>query len=287
MTTSQPDPAEHDQMKIADALHIQSYLDHLTTSGSPRTTVDTYRYALRSAARALPHGLGGSYPEELAAWLATLGRGTQLTYRAALRGFYAHHQRTGEHVGPDPTTDLPRVRRPRRLPRPVEHDQLALILARATEPVRRWAVIAAYAGARCCEIARLDRADISEQVTYLHGKGDAERLVPTHPAVWEAVADLPAGPIAGGRSPHEVSRLGSRAFRELGLTGVTMHRLRHWHATWFHAAAGDPRITQQQLGHANLATVQVYTAVSDAAMRAAVLGLPRFNGASGDAAEAG
>lgn len=286
MTTSGAGPAEYEPMRLADAIKIQEYLEHLTVTGYPKTTVDTYRCALRAAARNLPAGLGGSYPEELAAWLATLTRGTQLTYGSALRGFYAHHRRTGAHVGDDPTAELPRVRRPRRLPRPVEHDQLARILTYASQPVRRWATIAAYCGARCCEIARLDRGDITEQSTYLHGKGDADRLVPTHPDVWAAVRDLPPGLLAGGRSPHEVSRLASKEFRRLGLAGIGMHRLRHWYGTHIQAAAGNTRVTQDLLGHASLANTQIYTAVSDVAMRAAVLGLPRLNGASGDAAAA-
>lgn len=286
MTTPEPGAAQHDPMTITDALKIQEYCDHLAAHGHPTTTINTYRCALRAAARALPHGLGGSFPEELATWIITLSRPRQLTYGAAIRGFFRYHRRVGNHRGDDPTAELPRVKRPRRLPRPVEHGQLARILEDAREPVRTWAIIAAYAGARCVEIARLDRGDISDQVLWLHGKGDAERVVPTHPDVWDAVRGLPSGPVAGGRSPNRISHLASAEFRRLGLVGVGLHRLRHWHATWFHAAAKDPRLTQQQLGHADLGSVQVYTAVSDVAMRAAVLGLPRLNGASGDAAAA-
>lgn len=176
MTPTDTAPADDQPMNLLDTLHVQSYLDHLTRIGHPKTTVDTYRCVLRGAARALPYGLGRALGEEIETWLAGYGRSTQITYGAALRGFYRYHQRTGNLLGDDPTADLPRVKRPRRRPRPVEHDQLARILQHARAPVWVWALIAAYQGARCVEIARLDRADFTEAVTYLHGKGDAERL---------------------------------------------------------------------------------------------------------------
>jgi integrase/recombinase XerC len=264
-----------------DTPHITAWLDHLTAVGHPATTRDTYRCVLTRASRELPHGLGQALPEELVTWLGThRSLATRGAYRAALTSFYRWVCSTRRLKGPNPAADLPRIKRPRRLPRPVEHHELALILEDAAEPVRTWAVIAAYAGARCCEIARLDRADVSEQSTRLHGKGDRQRSVPTHPAVWAAVAGLPAGLVAAGRTPWQVSHAGASEFRRLGVAGG-LHRLRHYFGTHVQAAVRDLRVTQELLGHASPATTAVYTAVSDSAMRAAVLALPHTQGDPG------
>lgn len=267
-----PGPAQRPSMD--DTPHITAWLDHLTAVGHPATTRDTYRCVLTRASRELPHGLGQALPEELVTWLGShRSLATRGAYRAALTSFYRWVCSNRRLRGVNPAADLPRIKRPRRLPRPVEHHELKLILEDAAEPVRTWAVIAAYSGARCCEIARLDRSDVSERSLRLHGKGDEERSVPVHPLVWAALRDLPAGLVAGGQNPSQVSHRGSAQFRKLGVAGG-LHRLRHWHATHALAHIGNPRVVQELLGHKSITTTAVYTAVSDAAMRAAVLALP-------------
>lgn len=268
-------------MQPADA-----YLAHLTAIGHPKTTIDTYRCALRRASIELPAGLL-SVHDEIEQWLATRrASSTRNVYRAALRGFYEYALRRGM-ISENPAADLAPIKRRTGLPRPVPLDQLAHILENAAEPERLWYTVAAYAGARCCEIARLDRADVDEHTIYLHGKGDRERLVPTHPMVWAAVRDLPQGPLAGGRNAAAVSSRGNRRLDRLGLPAVTMHRLRHTAGTLWQAAVGDTRVTQQLLGHASLQTVQIYTAVSDTSMRAAVLAMPSITVGAATAADAG
>lgn len=268
----------------ADLDRIDAYVAHLSTLGHPDTTTQTYRAALNRAARELPAGLC-AVPDELLAWLATLrSASARQTYRAALRGFYDWAINRGGLQGANPAAGLPTVRRKRGLPRPCTLDELATILDRARQPVRLWAMLAAYAGTRCCEIARLRREDVTETMTWLHGKGDKQRQVPTHPAVWAAVAGLPPGLLAGGRNAHCVSHRGAAEFDRIGLPEVTLHRLRHLAGTLWQAATGDVRVTQELLGHASVATTMVYTAVSNTQMRAAVLAVPTL---SASAAAAG
>jgi integrase len=256
---------------------IDLYLLHIVGQRSPET-IRTYATALRRAHAQLPYGLPGASLDELEAWLWQPGwkPATRSTYRGALREFFAWAYRGGE-LDQNTAADLPRVKRGRRIPRPTSDQQTRLILTAAAEPVRLWSTIAAYAGARCCEIARLDRGDVTEHTVRLWGKGDHERLVPTHPALWAAVRDLPAGRVAGGATARDVSRLCSAEYRRLGMAGpppVTAHRLRHWAATVWLAAIGDLRVVQELLGHASPATTAGYAMPSPAAMRAAVAGAP-------------
>jgi integrase/recombinase XerC len=262
-----------------DLAQIDAYTAHLRLAGHPPTTIRTYRTPLTRAASALPHGLL-SDADDIAEWLAGhTARNTRATYAVALRGLYRWAVATGR-LAEDPMAGLPVPRQRRGLPRPVSHAELAGVLAAAGEPVRTWCLLAAYAGLRCVEISRLDRADVTEQVVYVHGKGDRDRAVPTHPEVWRAVAALPPGPVAGCAARYVSSRI-ARTCDRIGLGQVTAHRLRHWAGTWWQAASGDLRVTQELLGHASPATTAVYTAVSDRSRRAAVLALPPVTAASG------
>lgn len=295
-----PDPAS-----LADRTQIDAYLTHLKAGGHPATTIKTYRSPLLRAARELPNGLCAE-AHEIATWLSGLGlaRNTLASYQVALRGFYAWAIRTGRLVAAtdpttgqpigtaDPMTDVPPISPRRGLPRPVPLPQLGALLAAAPEPYRLWCKIAAYAGARCCEIARLTRADVTEQVMYLNGKGDRERLVPVHPELWAVLRDLPAGPVARDRRGHAViprtiSDSIARLCDRLGYADITAHRLRHTAGTVWYQATGDVRATQQLLGHASPTTTQIYTAVSDVALRAAVLAMPTLSDSSADDAGQG
>lgn len=268
-------------MSPQDEIEIQTYLNHLRLSGHPDTTINTYRTPLYRVARELPRGLL-SPSEVIAGWLAGVKvRNTRASYDNSLRCFYRWAIRTGRYLGQHPMNDLPATQRQRGLPRPVSTDELARILSSARDPYRLWCLLMACAGLRSCEVARLDRGDVTEDMIYIRGKGEKLRVVPTHPQVWEVVRGLPPGPIADCTPKRVSANVSRECQKRLGLVGVTGHRLRHWAGTGWQNATGDVRVTQELLGHASPTTTAVYTQVSNQAMRAAVLGLPPLNGASG------
>jgi integrase/recombinase XerC len=164
-------------------------------------------------------------------------------------------------------------------------EHLQVVLTRARDPYRTWALLAAYAGLRAIEISRLDREHVTEYtVTVVSGKGDQPGIVPTHPRVWAAVRDLPPGPVARSRLGRRLSertisaRFGVHCRDVLGLPhGVSLHPMRHWAGTELQRGNGDVRVTQEFLRHASLSSTMIYTAVSDRHLRAAVMALPTID----------
>ncbi|MDE1973164.1 MAG: tyrosine recombinase XerC [Hyphomicrobiales bacterium] len=132
-------------------------------------------------------------------------------------------------------------------------------------------------GLRISEALGLKRADVDAgDVITVTGKGRKQRMVPLIPQVQKLVADYLAlcphdvaadGPlfvgIKGGPLSARVVQLAmARARGALGLPETaTPHALRHSFATHLLARGGDLRAIQELLGHASLATTQIYTEV--------------------------
>jgi site-specific recombinase XerD len=254
---------------------LDEYLADLTHEASAGT-VRTYTTALRLAHHALPAGVVIATTAELRTWLTSRdwAPATRSTYRAALRSLHRWLV-DRDYSDYDPSARLPRVKIPYRLPNPTT-DQETRRLLTSPEPVRRWALIAAYTGARCVEISRLRREDITEESVRLDGKGDKERLVPCHQLVWAELQDLD-GPAAAGYTAKMVSDRGRHRARRLHIAGG-LHRLRAWYATTLLAGGANLRTVQELLGHASPTTTQVYTLVPPEALRTAVNGLPDLAG---------
>jgi len=244
--------------------------------GRTARTIQTYRDALSACDRALPYGIDSTTTTELRQWLGRpeICNSTRKTYRAALRAFNAWALGEG-HIDYDPAADLPRYRVEPGLPRVATDEQVRQVLTRADQPYRLWAVLACYAGLRCIEVHRLHREHITEQNIHVHrGKGDKARIIPTHPVIWAAIRDLPAGRIVDTEHEHQISLRFLMHCQALGLAGVSMHRLRGWMATTSYQATKDARALQSLLGHASLGTTQVYVGVGEEARRALISSLP-------------
>jgi integrase/recombinase XerC len=143
-------------------------------------------------------------------------------------------------------------------------------------------------GVRVSELCGLDRADVDEarRVIRVLGKGAKERAVPYGvPAQHALDAWLrdgrprlagPAGGDAvflgarGGRVQQTVvRRIVAAAARRAGLPHTSPHDLRHSAATHLLDGGADLRAVQDLLGHASLASTQIYTHVSTERLRAA------------------
>ena len=165
-----------------------------------------------------------------------------------------------------PTARITRPRRRRRLPRPTGDADVVRAIDEATGDLKCYLLLAAYQGLRCQEIAGLEGDDIDWDAQLLlvrHGKGDKDRILPLHPVVAEALADLPkAGPLfrlTDGRPmrPHNVSHRIQAHFTRLGIAS-SAHPLRHAFATGLYRLSQDLRLTQELLGHSSPATTAIY-----------------------------
>jgi integrase/recombinase XerC len=275
---------------------IGAYLQYLERESCSEVTLKRRREVITQLNHQLRFGVGRTSQRELEAWLhdpkpgkageppAPWSQNTKATYFSALRSAYAFWADPKDPwVSEDPTVDMAPVTFLKGVARPVEDAELWAILDRAAQPYRLWALIAAYMGLRCIEISGLYREHVTEQkLIVVRGKGGKPRVHDTDPLVWEAIRDLPAGPVARdvwGRdraSAPYISRMASHHFQvTLGLTGVTMHRFRHWLGVTVQAAYKDVRVTQELLGHESLSSTQIYTRATLDQQRAARSMLPR------------
>lgn len=235
-------------------------------------------------------------PLVLRRFLAELGRQgyarASLARKAAsVRALFALLALRGM-VDADPAAGLATSRAGRSLPRVLRTDEVERVLAVPdTSPrgLRDRALLEfLYAsGARVSELVGLDddALDLSARSARLFGKGSRERMVPLGEPVRAALARwltdgrpaLTAAPTtvvfcdAAGRrlDPRSVRRVVERCAAAAGLPKVTPHTLRHSYATHLLEGGADLRSVQELLGHAALATTQIYTHVSREQLRSA------------------
>ncbi|MEM0907772.1 MAG: tyrosine recombinase XerC [Pseudomonadota bacterium] len=237
--------------------------------------------------------LDGLAPEDLRAFLAArrnTGAGPRTLARAlaGVRAMMGAFERDfGINAAAARAVEAPK--KPRALPRPVSQEAVRAMLGKGEDwlAARDRAVLALLygAGLRVSEAVGLNGEDTQPPVTRLviHGKGGKERLVPVLPLVAEAMDayraaapfQLKRGPFfrgeQGGRlSPRMVQRCVAAWRGALGLSDTaTPHALRHAFATHLLARGADLRAIQELLGHANLSTTEIYTAVDNAQLLAA------------------
>jgi len=223
-------------------------------------------------------------------YLASLGtrklaRATIARKAAALRCYFSWQVRQG-HLGSDPARSLRAPSGGGRLPRVLSSGEVTSLLDVPTgTPVDRrdLAVLELLyaAGLRVSELCGLDRTDIDlrgRTVTVL-GKGGKQRRVPVHDAAVDALRswlergrDDMEGPPEAAFVNRRGARLGPRDVRRIldrrSASPTHPHALRHTYATHLLDGGADLRVVQELLGHASLATTQIYTHVSKERLRA-------------------
>jgi integrase/recombinase XerD len=223
-----------------------------------------------------------------------LSAGTVRRRIACLRSFFRHVEDNRQLADPFVGWRLKLPRR-KRLPRTLSRQETSILLG-ATRLRGRKKISALNAlsteislmiatGIRVGELCKMEIGDVSHDGSTLrvHGKGSRDRVVyVTDPELRRALKGLattsqrsqgPVGPLfpnrTGGRLRPQVFRSRLRNFAgEAGLKRrVTPHMLRHTAATLLIESGVDIRIVQRLLGHSSIATTEIYTHVSDEALR--------------------
>ena len=211
---------------------------------------------------------------------------------AAIRSLFRYARLEGI-VDDDPTVGIAPQRRRKTLPKVLTEAEVAKLLAAPSgdspQVSRDRAILEVMyaAGLRASEVIGLEMSDVDteEGVLRAHGKGDRERLVPIGRA---AIAAIEAYRVAG--RPRLVGDRHEKALflnyrgrpltrqglykiiqghaRSVGLEDrMSPHTLRHSFATHLLAGGCDLRAVQEMLGHADVATTQMYTHLSGRELR--------------------
>ena len=271
---------------------LEAFLALLAVQRTPRT-VEAYRRDLVGLGTWLGKPVARATTEELERYVAELRAqglaATTIARRiAAGRSFFRHQQLLGARAD-NPAAELDLPRRQRRLPRtlsPGEADRL-VEAANGTEPRalrdRALAELLYGAGLRVSEAVGLERmgVDLDQRLVRCAGKGGKERIVPIGRRAAEALRRYLArgrpfldrrhrpelflnargGPLTRAGAFLILKRLAGKAGLEP--ERVHPHLLRHSFATHLLEGGADLRSVQEMLGHADLATTEIYTHVSD------------------------
>jgi len=266
---------------------IAAFLEMMAAeAGAARNTLLAYERDLRGASELLGGRLADASPERLetlAEEWRDLKRATVARKAAALRRFFAFLQDEGMRAD-DPSPALPRPVAERPLPkvlartdvdalfaeierRKEEGDQFALRLSALVE-------LLYGSGLRATELVSLPRNAVTAQpFLILAGKGGKERLVPiserARAAVAEWVKTVPReSPWLFPSGKKHLSRVRLyQLIQELAASAgippdrISPHVLRHAFATHLLEGGADLRALQLLLGHADIATTQIYTHV--------------------------
>jgi integrase/recombinase XerD len=290
--------ARRSQAPAAFAGEIDGFIGFLELErGLSARTTESYQGDLDQCAKFLArHGVAGwreAQPRHLSDWIYALS-GDDYTVASlarkltALRVFARHLVREKLRAD-DPTAQLTGPKLVRKIPGTLTPAEVGRLLAAPSggDPysLRDRALLELFyaSGLRVSELAglSLQQVDLDHGFLRVFGKGAKERVVPVGQKARDALATY----LDAGRTYFVKPKTGSQLFlsergtaisRKMlwvlikkyavraGLTKpVKPHLLRHSFATHLLSGGADLRAIQEMLGHANIATTQIYTAVED------------------------
>jgi integrase/recombinase XerD len=256
-------------------------------------TVEAYRRDLTALTDFLGHKPSQATGEELERYVAELrSRGLAATTiarrMAAVRSFFRHQVLIGA-CAENPAADIGLPRRARRLPRTLSPGEAERLVEAANgvapRDLRDRALVELLygAGLRVSEAVGLERngVDLEERLVRSIGKGDKERIVPLGRSAADALRrylsrgrpfldkrrrpelflNAKGGPLTRAGAFLILRRLAEKAGLEPAR--IHPHLLRHSFATHLLEGGADLRSVQEMLGHADLATTELYTHVTD------------------------
>ena len=278
---------------------LERYLRHLTVErGLSKNTLSAYTSDLGKYLAYLerhgqkPETAGANLIADFSAELLVQGMKASSSNRilAAVRGFHKFLALEGIRQD-DPTGRIRPPKLPKRLPKALSQDQVVELLAAAgPEPddesadlirLRDRAILELMysTGARVSEVVALDLDEVDDSgLLRVRGKGSKERIVPvgsfaarslnsylvrTRPELARLRGEraLFLNKLGGRLSRQSIWEIIQKAGRACNLE-VSPHSLRHSFATHLIEGGADVRVVQELLGHASVATTQIYTLIT-------------------------
>ena len=273
-------------VSAGNAAALDAFATHLG-SRTPHTRIAYLRDVAQLCALAGALPMATLDRRQLMRFVATLhGRGLSGRSLArtlsAWRAFYRFLIERDGTLKDDPCAGIKAPRSPRRLPSALSPEEAAkLVSIDSDEPFalrdRALFELAYSSGLRLSELAQLDveGCDLTTGEVRVLGKGSKERIVPVGTAARDAITRWLGARTAHtapaetamfiGRRGRRLSvraiqqRLGEWAIRQGLSRHVHPHMLRHSFASHVLQSSGDLRAVQEMLGHASIASTQVYT----------------------------
>ncbi|MDQ1080174.1 site-specific tyrosine recombinase XerD [Pseudoroseomonas cervicalis] len=277
--------------------HSEAFLEMLAAErGAARNTLAAYRADLEDVAgfaRRQGGTLAGADTELLRRYIAGLtdaGLSPRTAARrlSALRQFYRFLAAEGVRAD-DPTEILDSPRQPSRVPKALRREEVEALLDAATRlPGKRGPLATALlellycSGLRASELVSLPARALAQDspLVLVRGKGNKERLVPISERARLAALSLqdpkkpskwlfPSRGASGHLTRQSLLLLVKQAALAAGLDPAKLspHVLRHSFATHLLEGGADLRALQMLLGHADIATTQIYTRVLEERLR--------------------
>lgn len=278
-------------MNLEDKALVDRFLDMMAAeAGASRNTLAAYRTDLERTSESLGGVLGNADSDALSGlgkkW-SDLAPSTVARRSAALRRFYGFLFDEGIRKD-DPSAALPRPAFERPLPKILDSDEVSAMFQAAEDrassgehlALRNLALLELLygSGLRATELVSLPRGAlrVGQPFLILQGKGSKERLVPISSRAEQAVVrwreEVPSSSLwlfPSGKSHLSRIRLYQVVRTMAADAGVpperiSPHVLRHAFATHLLSGGADLRVVQSLLGHADIATTQIYTHVDSA-----------------------
>ena len=290
---------------MSDSALIEAFLEMLSAErGARENTLDAYARDLEDARAHVKGALLSARHEAIEAYVAGMAQrglsaATMRRRISALKQFYRFA--LSENVrGDDPTSRLDPPKRARSLPKTLSTEEIERLIAAAETPRDKALIELLYgAGLRVSELVSLPLRSApkpGQEHMIIEGKGGKERLVALgRPALAALNAHLearagalpkleaqreraarwlfPSSSAADGKlTRRRVGQILETAAAKAGIdpARVSPHVLRHAFATHLVEGGADLRTVQTLLGHADIATTQIYTHVAEGRLKTLV-----------------
>lgn len=254
----------------------------MEAQGLSRRTIDERCATVRALLTMTTTTAGTFGPDDVIAYLRRdMAPASRSTYYSNLRAFTRWMVATDRRAD-DPLERVPAPKRPKSLPRPVDPSLVErMIRVARTSHGRAYVLLAAYAGLRVHEIAKIHGHDVDwyNDSIVVTGKGGKTARIPLHERLVVLARMMPRadywfpsparpGPIRS----HAVSASIRRTMLSAGYNGKP-HQLRHFYGTELVRAGVHLRVVQQLMRHESPATTAIYTQVDDEQLRDGIAAL--------------